>query len=152
VSEAKAAFLPSLNLNFLYTPTQASPLLKIPAGVFGANEQTFRANLTRQNVMRFDISQPLYTGGRLSNAYAAQAAGEESSRLDLERSRQALVLQLYEAFYSALMNGRESASAKKGSASRRSISSWRRRGSAPAPPRVWTSFERRSSYRTRRQS
>jgi outer membrane protein TolC len=104
VSEAKAAFLPSLNLNFLYTPTQASPLLKIPAGVFGPNEQTFRANLTRQNVMRFDISQPLYTGGRLSNAYAAQAAGEESSRLDLERSRQALVLQVYDAFYSALMN------------------------------------------------
>jgi len=49
VSEAKAAFLPSLNLNFLYTPTQASPLLKIPAGVFGPNEQTFRANLTREN-------------------------------------------------------------------------------------------------------
>jgi hydrophobic/amphiphilic exporter-1 (mainly G- bacteria), HAE1 family len=104
VSEAKAAFLPSLNLNFLYTPTQASPLLKIPAGVFGPNEQTFRANLTRENVMRFDISQPLYTGGRLSNAYAAQAAGEEASRLDLERSRQALVLQVYESFYAALMN------------------------------------------------
>jgi len=104
VSEAKAAFLPSLNLNFLYTPTQASPLLKIPAGVFGPNEQTFRANLVRQNVMRFDISQPLYTGGRLANAYAAQAAGEESSRLDLERSRQALVLQVYESFYAALMN------------------------------------------------
>ena len=104
VSEAKAAFLPSLNLNFLYTPTQASPLLKIPAGVFGPNEQTFRANLTRQNVMRFDISQPLYTGGRLSNAYAAQAAGEEASRLDLERSRQALVLQVYESFYAALMD------------------------------------------------
>jgi hydrophobic/amphiphilic exporter-1 (mainly G- bacteria), HAE1 family len=104
VSEAKAAFLPSLNLNFLYTPTQASPLLKIPAGVFGPNEQTFRANLTRENVMRFDISQPLYTGGRLSNAYAAQAAGEETSRLDLERSRQALVLQVYESFYAALMN------------------------------------------------
>jgi outer membrane protein TolC len=79
-------------------------LLKIPAGVFGPNEQTFRATLTRENVMRFDISQPLYTGGRLSNAYAAQAAGEESSRLDLERSRQALVLEVYEAFYAALMN------------------------------------------------
>jgi HAE1 family hydrophobic/amphiphilic exporter-1 len=104
VSEAKAAFLPSLNLNFLYTPTQASPLLKIPAGVFGPNEQTFRANLTRENVMRFDVSQPLYTGGRLSNAYAAQAAGEEASRLDVERSRQGLILQVYESFYAALMN------------------------------------------------
>ncbi len=104
VSEAKAAFLPSLNLNFLYTPTQASPLLKIPAGVFGPNEQTFRANLTRENVMRFDLSQPIYTGGRLAHAYAAQAAGEEASRLDVDRARQSLTLQVYESFYAALMN------------------------------------------------
>src|SRR6185503_7117443 len=104
VSEAKAAFLPSMNLNILYTPAQASPLLKIPAGVFGPNEQTFRANMIRENVMRFDLSQPVYTGGRLANAYAAQAAGEEASRLDVERSRQALTLQVYESFYAALMN------------------------------------------------
>ena len=104
VSEARAAFLPSLNLNVLYTPAQASPLLRIPAGVFGPNEQTFRATLTRENVMRFDLSQPIYTGGRLANAFAAQAAAEESSRLDVDRSRQALTLQVYEAFYSALMN------------------------------------------------
>jgi outer membrane protein TolC len=104
VSEAKAAFLPSLNLNFLYTPSQASPLLRIPAGVFGPTEQTFRANLTRENIMRFDISQPLYTGGRLTNAYGAQAASEEASRLDVERARQALTLRVYETFYAALMN------------------------------------------------
>ena len=104
VSEAKAAFLPSLNLNFLYTPAQASPALKIPAGIFGPNEQTFRANFVRENVMRFDLSQPLYTGGRLANAYAAQAATEESSRLEVDRARQSLTLQVYEAFYAALMN------------------------------------------------
>jgi HAE1 family hydrophobic/amphiphilic exporter-1 len=104
VSEAKAAFLPSLNLNFLYTPAQASPALKIPAGIFGPNEQTFRANFVRENVMRFELSQPLYTGGRLANAYAAQAATEESSRLEVDRARQSLTLQVYEAFYAALMN------------------------------------------------
>ena len=104
VMAAKAAFLPSLNLNFLYTPSQASPLLKIPAGVFGPNEQTFRANFVRENIMRFDISQPIYTGGRLSHAYGAQAATEEANRLDLDRSQQALTLRVYETFYAALMN------------------------------------------------
>src|SRR5258705_8280110 len=104
VSEAKAAFLPSLNLNVLYTPTQASPLLRIPAGVFGPNEQTFRANMIRENVMRFDLSQPIYTGGRLAHPYAAQAAGEEASRLDVERPRQARTPQDHESFYAALMN------------------------------------------------
>ena len=104
VMAAKAAFLPSLNLNFLYTPSQASPLLKIPAGVFGPNEQTFRANFVRENIMRVDISQPIYTGGRLNNAYGAQAATEEANRLDLERAQQALTLRVYETFYAALMN------------------------------------------------
>ena len=104
VAEAKAAFLPSLDLNFLYTPAQEFPLLRIPAGVFGPTEQTFKANFTRENVMRFDISQPLYTGGRLSNAYGIQAASQEASRLQLERSRQALTLRVYETFYAALMN------------------------------------------------
>jgi HAE1 family hydrophobic/amphiphilic exporter-1 len=104
VSEARAAFLPSLNLNFLYTPAQASPLLRIPAGVFGPSEQTFRANLTRENVVRFDVAQPLYTGGRLEHAYGAQAASREASRLELERARQELTLKVYEAFYAALMN------------------------------------------------
>jgi outer membrane protein len=103
VAEARAAFLPSLDLNFLYTPSQASPLLKIPAGVFGPTEQTFRANLVRENVVRFDVSQPLYTGGRLNHAYGAQAAAQESTRLDLERAQQALALRVYETFYAALM-------------------------------------------------
>jgi hydrophobe/amphiphile efflux-1 (HAE1) family protein len=103
VAVAKAEFLPSLNLNFLYTPSQASPALKIPGGIFGPEPQTFRANLTRENVMRLDLTQPLYTGGRLSHAYGAQAATEEADRLDLDRSREALRLKVYETFYSALM-------------------------------------------------
>ena len=103
VAEARAAFLPSLDLNFLYTPSQASPLLKIPAGVFGPTEQTFRANLVRENVVRFDVSQPLYTGGRLNHAYGAQAAAQEATRLDLERAQQALTVRVYETFYAALM-------------------------------------------------
>jgi len=104
VSQARAAFLPSLNLNFAYTPSQASPLLKIPAGAFGPTAQTFRANFVRENVVRFDIQQPIYTGGRLANAFGAQAATEEASRLNLERSRQTLQLRVFETFYAALLN------------------------------------------------
>jgi len=103
VAQARAAFLPSLDLNFLYTPTQASPVLRIPTGIFGPNEQTFRANLIRENVVRFDISQPIYTGGRLAHAYGAEAAAQEGSRLELERARHSLTLRVYETFYAALM-------------------------------------------------
>ena len=103
VAQARAAFLPSLDLNFLYTPSQASPLLRIPGGIFGPNEQTFRANLIRENVVRFDIAQPIYTGGRLAHAYGAEAATQEGSRLELERARHTLRLRVYETFYAALM-------------------------------------------------
>jgi len=103
VAQARAAFLPTLDVNFLYTPTQASPVLRIPAGIFGPMEQTFRANLIRENVVRFDVSQPVYTGGRLAHAYGAEAATQEASRLDLERARQTVTLRVYETFYAALM-------------------------------------------------
>ena len=103
VLAARAAFLPSLDLNYLYTPSQESPLLRIPGGVFGPSEQTFRANLIRENVVRLDVAQPLYTGGRLTQAYAAEAASQEASRLDVERAQQALRLRVYETFYAALM-------------------------------------------------
>ena len=104
VAEAKAAFLPRLDLSYLYTPAQQFPLLRIPAGAFGPTERTFRANFTRENMMRLDVWQPVYTGGRLAHAYGVQAAAQESSRLQLERARQALTLRVYETYYAALMN------------------------------------------------
>ena len=44
VLEARAAFLPSLDFNFLYTPLQESPILRIPAG----NLCSERADVSRQ--------------------------------------------------------------------------------------------------------
>ncbi len=104
VQEAKANFLPSVNLNFLYTPTQRFPLIRIPAGIFGPNEQTFEAGFTRRNIMQFEVNQPLYTAGRLRNSYGIQAAAMDASKLGLERARQELHYQVVETFYAALMN------------------------------------------------
>ncbi|MEO7135573.1 MAG: efflux RND transporter permease subunit, partial [Vicinamibacterales bacterium] len=104
VAAAKADFLPSLDLNFLYTPAQRYPLIRIPAGIFGPDEQTFQANFTRRNIMQMQLNQPLYTAGRLSNAYGIQASGLDASQLGLERSRQELQYQVVETFYAALMN------------------------------------------------
>ncbi len=104
VEEAKANFLPSVNLNFLYTPVQRFPLIRIPAGIFGPNEQTFEAGFTRRNIMQFDVSQPIYTGGRLTNAYGIQAAALDGSKLGFERARQELQYRVVEAFYAALMS------------------------------------------------
>jgi TolC family type I secretion outer membrane protein len=104
VAESKTKFLPSVDLNFLYTPAQRFPLIRIPAGVFGPNEQTFEAGFTRQNIMQLQIDQPIYTGGRLSNAYGQQASALDATKLTFERARQELEFRVVEAFYAALMN------------------------------------------------
>jgi hydrophobe/amphiphile efflux-1 (HAE1) family protein len=104
VQEAKANFLPAVNLNFLYTPAQRFPLIRVPAGIFGPDEQTFEAGFTRRNIMQFEVNQPLYTAGRLQNAYGIQASAMDASKLGLERARQELHYQVVETFYAALMN------------------------------------------------
>ncbi|MGE3189180.1 MAG: efflux RND transporter permease subunit [Vicinamibacterales bacterium] len=104
VTEARTNFLPDVNLNFQYTPAQRFPLIRIPAGIFGPEEQTFQAAFTRQNIMTVSVTQPLYTGGRLSSAYGVRAAGLDEARLTRERRRQELTAQVTEAFYGALMS------------------------------------------------
>ncbi|MGH9385626.1 MAG: efflux RND transporter permease subunit [Vicinamibacterales bacterium] len=106
VTEAKTNYLPQVNLNFLYTPAQRFPLIRIPAGVFGDEEQTFQAAFTRQNIMQLQVNQPIYTGGRLNNAYGIQASSLDASKLDLERTRQELEYRVVETFFAALMNER----------------------------------------------
>ena len=114
VSETRTGLLPSVNANYVFTPAQEAAALRIPAGLFGPQEQTFRANFVRQNVLRFDISQPLYTGGRVSNAVAAGLKLEDASRLEVERARQALRLQVVQAYYGALLQQQGIAVADEG--------------------------------------
>jgi outer membrane protein TolC/preprotein translocase subunit SecF len=104
VAEARAGFLPQIDLNFLYTPEQEFPRIRIPAGVFGPNELSFSAAFTRQNILRLDLTQPIYTGGRLREAYRIRAVQMEESGMQQERSEQTLKLQVIQAFYAALLN------------------------------------------------
>jgi outer membrane protein TolC len=114
VSEAKANFLPSLDASYMYTPAQEGTLLKVPAGVFGPTEQNVRFNFVRENIFRFDFTQPVYTGGRLQNAFAAAASQQEASRQQLERARQNLGLRVVEAYYGALLQQQGIAVANEG--------------------------------------
>jgi outer membrane protein len=103
VSEAKANFLPSLDASYMYTPSQQGALLRVPAGMFGPTEQNLRLNFVRENIFRFDVTQPIYTGGRLQNAFAASASQAEASRQQLERMRQQVGVRVVEAYYGALL-------------------------------------------------
>jgi HAE1 family hydrophobic/amphiphilic exporter-1 len=106
VQEAKTNFLPQINLGYNYLPTQRFPVIRIPAGVFGPEEQTFQAAFSRENSMSLFISQPIYTGGRLNNAYGISTSSLDASKLELDRTRQEIEYRVVETFYAALMNER----------------------------------------------
>ena len=106
VQEAKTNFLPQINLGYNYLPSQRFPVIRIPAGVFGPNEQTFQAAFSRENAMQLYISQSLYTGGRLNNAYGITTSSLDASKLELDRTREEIEYRVVETFYSALMNER----------------------------------------------
>ena len=104
VAEASAAFLPSAAISYQYQPLQRFPEIVIPAGVFGPDEQRFEASFVRKNVIQLDLSQAVYTGGRLTNARELQRRALEGTSLTLERARQELHLRVVQTFFAALMN------------------------------------------------
>jgi outer membrane protein TolC len=103
VSEARTSFLPSADASYLYTPAQQAAALRIPAGIFGPDEQSLRANFVRENVLRFDVTQPIYAGGRLTHSLGVSLAQATSANHQLERARQALTLEVVQAYYGALL-------------------------------------------------
>src|SRR5262249_38184039 len=54
-------------------------------------------------IMQLTFAQPVYTGGRLRNNYAIQAAASDQARDTMDRARQQLTLQVVETFYRALL-------------------------------------------------
>ena len=103
VSEARTAFLPSIDGSYLFTPAQQASALRIPAGIFGPDEQLFRANFVRENVLRFDVTQPIWAGGRLNHSLGVNLAQAASASHQLERARQALTYEVVQAYYGALL-------------------------------------------------
>ena len=106
VQEAKTSFLPQVNLGYNYTPTQRFPVIRIPAGVFGPEEQKFQAAFGRENNLQLYFNQPIYTGGRLNSVYGLTTSSLDSSKLELERTRQEIEYRVVETFYAVLMNER----------------------------------------------
>ena len=106
VQESKTNFLPQVNLGYNFTPSQRFPVIKIPAGVFGPEEQTFQAGFAQKNILQLFINQPIYTGGRLNNALGITTSSLDASKLELDRARQDIEYRVVETFYAALMNER----------------------------------------------
>lgn len=104
--ESRTTFLPQVNLGYNFTPAQRFPVIKIPAGIFGPEETKFQAGFAQTNILQLYVNQPIYTGGRLNNAYGIATSSLDASKLELDRTRQEIEYRVVETFYAALMNER----------------------------------------------
>lgn len=110
VAEARSARLPKVEV------TEAALRTTNPVEVFGSllGQEAFTAEsfaldrlnepdaLTNFNT-RLSVTQPLWTGGRITNGLAAARLGEESAAAQRERRRQEVVHQVVDAYTGAVV-------------------------------------------------
>ena len=70
--------------------------------MFGPEERTFQAGFSQRNQLQLFLSQPIYTGGRLNNAYGITTASLDASKLELDRTRQEIEYRVVETFLRGL--------------------------------------------------
>jgi len=97
LAEARAAFLPTFQAIGMYGRIDESPSFEVP--FFG--EVSFLPTESYQ--AGFAGQQPLFTGGRLFNAYKIAGAGLRSNQAQLEAVQNELVFSVKEAYYSILL-------------------------------------------------
>ncbi|MDY0151923.1 MAG: TolC family protein [Candidatus Cloacimonas sp.] len=93
-SSAKAAFLPSLSLS-------GTLLYMDPATTVTAGTQTYTLNHDSRTVS-LNLSQPLYLGGKLWQAYKISFISEEMAALNLQNQRYTLLTEVESKYLGAL--------------------------------------------------
>ena len=90
---AVSDFLPQVNMQYSYTRFDKAPfslVLGIPTG-------------TRDNYnWSTSVSQPVFTGGALTNSYLLAKIGVDIAKVDLEKTKRDLVLEVKISYYAVL--------------------------------------------------
>ncbi len=102
VREARAPFYPSISLGTRYTRISEVPALEIPAGVFGPDPVEMTFGWADNYTAEATLEQPLFTWGRLTNAYRLAKLGLLSTEEETRRVRNDLILEVHQAFYNTL--------------------------------------------------
>jgi TolC family type I secretion outer membrane protein len=97
LAEARAAFLPTVDAFAQYRRIDKSPSIEVP--MFG--QVSFGPTESYQ--AGFAGKQPLFTSGKLYNAYRMAEAGRRASEHEFDAVRNELIFRVQEAYYSILL-------------------------------------------------
>jgi outer membrane protein TolC len=103
--EARSGFLPNLSLNGSYNFIEEPQTIGWPDSTGQLRDLKF--DVTKDYTFQFTLSQPVYSGGRLTSSYRIAGLSHEIALADLETRQADVTLSVTEAFY-GLMLARES--------------------------------------------
>jgi outer membrane protein len=102
ITEARSGFLPQLNFRGSYNFLEQAQTVSLPDPATGG-EVEMELDFTRDYSFQFLLSQPVYTGGRVSSSYKIAKYSEEISHADLERRQADAALDVSIAFYALIL-------------------------------------------------
>jgi outer membrane protein len=111
IVEARSGYLPNLSLSGSYNFMEKAQTVEFPLPG-GGFEQT-KLDFTRDYGLQLSLSQPLYTGGRLSGSYRISKISYDIAQADLERLEADVALKVIQAFYSYILAGESVAVAEE---------------------------------------
>jgi len=101
VAEAKSGFLPNLSMSGSYNFLEKTPTVALPTMTGGF--ENVEMDFTKDYGVELALSQPLYSGGRISGSYRMSKATQEIAQADLERRQAEVALSVITAFYSLIL-------------------------------------------------
>ncbi|WP_018247508.1 TolC family protein [Orenia marismortui] len=105
VKEARAGFLPKLNLSSSYTRLGEEPENPIMEGLISegilSSAQSAGSSLNSYS-FKLDLNQPLYTGGRTTATYEQAKKGLEIAKLKARQKRQEIKEEILNKYYGVL--------------------------------------------------
>ena len=100
LDETSAARLPQVRLNMRYAQLSHVDPMTIPLPIPGAQPITLFPSIDQQSAVRLSVSQPLFTGWKLSGAEEAARANAASATEETFRDQADLALQVEQAYWS----------------------------------------------------
>jgi outer membrane protein TolC len=98
IGEARSGYMPYFSVAGSYNFAEKLQKIEIPGSPVA---QEF--DLTRDYAFRFTLSQPLYTGGRVSSSYRIAKHSEAIAEADLEARENDISLQVIDSFVGLLL-------------------------------------------------
>ena len=100
IEEARAGFLPALEVSGLYNFAEKSQTVQFPGP--GGEMQEFELDFTLDYSFSASLTQPIYTGGAVSSSYKMSKYARDIAEADLETTEANLALAVLVQFYAVL--------------------------------------------------